>query len=498
MTCFLLLAWLPLVTWAQPYSCFPEQEENYYQETFGQRVFGWRADSVTAAGSDVWVHNYRQLESDQVFFPDTCIGLSSWTGVEAIRQASGRWVFLNKQGDSIFVETTALPQQTWHLYRYGDGGYIEAEVLSHGLDTVLGQLDSIKVIELNRKDANGNLMAAPDINGRQLHLSRTYGLVQLPMFYRFPDLAQFFHLVGTSLNSLGLNRWTRGEVYDFEVGDEFHYRIDDSWGSAQLVNEDRGFRVTRVLDKMPDVANNSVTYVLERGTRIQEIRPPDVTLVTTKDTVSVTLGQLDEFLIPEFMPWEFVMDPNEQYFNQYHYRGSTSLCDQIAFVLEDDSPLGYWNDNGCIRYEIPLDGGSEASAFMPGLGRTLELSAGKDGTNGFFYSTSLAYYNTSQGTCGTPLTQYPVTVPEPPQAPATVQAFPNPTTGTLQLRTDSDIRAGTFRLADMLGKAVEGRVGLMQSGARSLELDLASLPSGIYFLRLQTERGAVTHKVVRQ
>ncbi len=73
---------------------------------------------------------------------------------------------------------------------------------------------------------------------------------------------------------------------------------------------------------------------------------------------------------------------------------------------------------------------------------------------------------------------------------AAPSVYPNPTTGLLTLETDG---------ATLLGLEVLDLAGRIQlrSAARQHQVDLSSLPAGTYLVRLMTEYGVTTHRVVK-
>ncbi|MCL2040800.1 MAG: T9SS type A sorting domain-containing protein, partial [Bacteroidales bacterium] len=76
---------------------------------------------------------------------------------------------------------------------------------------------------------------------------------------------------------------------------------------------------------------------------------------------------------------------------------------------------------------------------------------------------------------------------------ASLQVYPNPTSGTLRVTSD-ELRVTNVEIFDIVGKACnESRVTRNEN-----EMDISFLPSGIYFLKIQTADGVVTRKVVKQ
>jgi hypothetical protein len=84
---------------------------------------------------------------------------------------------------------------------------------------------------------------------------------------------------------------------------------------------------------------------------------------------------------------------------------------------------------------------------------------------------------------------------------ASVQVYPNPTKG--QLVVSSEYRVESIEIFDVMGRKHEGTKARMHESdplgvASTLRLDILHLPAGIYFLRIQTENGMVTKKVIKQ
>lgn len=76
-----------------------------------------------------------------------------------------------------------------------------------------------------------------------------------------------------------------------------------------------------------------------------------------------------------------------------------------------------------------------------------------------------------------------------------VQVFPNPTTDhlNLELNTDEDV---SFRITDLSGKNF-GNYRFSAPHEGEFSLDLSDLPSGVYFLHMQTNTGSETHRFVK-
>jgi hypothetical protein len=92
-----------------------------------------------------------------------------------------------------------------------------------------------------------------------------------------------------------------------------------------------------------------------------------------------------------------------------------------------------------------------------------------------------------------------------------IAVYPNPTTGELRVES-GEWRVENVEIFDVMGKEVQSLKFNVQSseflnlkpekfpsfGGAGVVINISSLPSGIYFLRIETENGIVTKKIVKQ
>lgn len=72
--------------------------------------------------------------------------------------------------------------------------------------------------------------------------------------------------------------------------------------------------------------------------------------------------------------------------------------------------------------------------------------------------------------------------------------MPNPTTGKFMIRLGEKLTNEEVLLSDANGKFLERRI---QSG-NILNFDISSLPSGVYFIRINSQSKVFTFKVIKQ
>ena len=74
-----------------------------------------------------------------------------------------------------------------------------------------------------------------------------------------------------------------------------------------------------------------------------------------------------------------------------------------------------------------------------------------------------------------------------------IQLFPNPTSGTL---TVTSLQSPIIRIevCDLAGRTMT----FTDTDSHTVRMDLSELAAGIYFVRVQTEAGTVTKRVVKR
>lgn len=106
------------------------------------------------------------------------------------------------------------------------------------------------------------------------------------------------------------------------------------------------------------------------------------------------------------------------------------------------------------------------------------------------------YYEQHQAPLCTPSVNPPVTTGiKQAEKPLNASVFPNPSSGRLKIELSQNIQNASVKVVDMLGQ------NIMESNFQSsyrTELDISSLPQGVYFLTISSEKGSVTRRIVKR
>lgn len=215
------------------YKCLDPLQTYYFSGEFDQ-VKCIRIDSVKLETDSVYYPFYTLCFVDsvetinQTYYHNYSPGISSWIGKKMILKPNGDNIFINRFNDSITIKTTASIGEKWVMW-HKNLILIEATIDTIDTMSFLGLVDSVKTIRLRSVDKNNypvNFLSAD----YTIRLSKKYGLIQTPSMYHFPfkintqyDISGTNNqLIGLSSPKVGFQNLTWKDVFDFEVGDEFH------------------------------------------------------------------------------------------------------------------------------------------------------------------------------------------------------------------------------------------------------------------------------------
>lgn len=468
---FLLLA---TISYAQNYQLIqPTQEQHFLfvntintSSNYQREIRSIRIDSIATQGTETHYYNYKILEDN--FIVTNCAAEhsdSSWLGHQVIQSNNGAYVFFNQALDSIIIQSLAPLNNTWVLYEFGNGDYIEATVTSIDTATILGNLDSVKTLDLQVKDAANNLLAHP-MNSEILQFSKQNGWIQFFNFHKFPNSTIPYNLVGSSaLPNVGISPPSQANIFDFNVGDEIHtageYRMQFAqwqYGSHK--------QIKTILSKNISANQDTITYTYEKClARVDNdgmVATTDTSYTTDTITQQIVLSersnldQLTHELAPDSMGYSITSVRNfaterrqKATYNHYYY---------------DDS-------NNCWALYLDI----WARIWIEGLGGPFQ--------DGFYRSDMPVYYKKGTETWGSPIDCSTfLSMDVVSSADNSVKIFPNPftETATIQIEDFTPNDNWSIQLLNITGEVV-----------RSLDIQVApfalhkeNLVAGVYFYRI--------------
>jgi hypothetical protein len=185
------------------------------------------------------------------------------------------------------------------------------------------------------------------------------------------------------------------------------------------------------------------------------------------------------------------------------------VANASATIIKCETAIIAWTSiEGSIGYKVSIDGSPLAT--LPGTATGITYTATFEHEKTYKWSiVTVCAYGESD----------PVEVTETANCVGiselanSIVIYPNPTTGEL-IVVSSEYRVQSIEMFDVMGKSVAGAnnyslqpstppLGISplwgdQGGLSTLRLDISNLPDGMYFVRITTETGVVTRKVIKQ
>ena len=378
-TITLFLICFPFFLPAQNYQNICTPGITFFRDTL-LNIKAFRLDSISLSGNnDTIFLSYRAIRDTIAdVFPnfhcaDTTNG--SILGMKIFKKHDGWFYFFNRRNDSIQINSQAGLNETWKFCDLPDSGYIQARVTSIITDSVLGTTDQVKVISFQAKD-KGNNDISHFLNEKSIKLSQHHGFSIMLDVYYIPSGTAFYSVSGNTGSGLGIQNFTMKDVYNFDIGDVFHYRGSSSnqykMSSWEIINT--------ILGKTVFGNTDSVTYLMISCTVTDG---DNIGHITTYDTVSVNYNI-------------FAMDGDPVYSrlpNEFYGKAAFSRTASVKRISNDS----YEYYGHCWVH--PPFGPIVTNNYSPGLGCTFQSYIDIPSTS----SQYLVYYKKGSLTWGTPV-----------------------------------------------------------------------------------------------
>jgi len=438
----------------------------------------FRLDSTAiSANSDTTYYSYPAIRENNAGSGCHDIHHGSVLGFKVILTHDGSYCLFNRNNDTVRIRTTAQTGQTWRFCDLAGGGYVMASIGNAVSEDVLGQPDSVKSISFQAKNAEGKNISHP-LNDTPVKLSKHYGLVTSFDVYHLPDTIRLYELAGKSTPPIGIQNYGEQEVYDFAIGDEFHYQIFSN--ALQIRYYEKA--ILTVLDRIDYINNYYVDYLMKRCTRRDYVYPPG--FLSEIDTTTIR-----HYFYPND-PEEIISMPNEYKPHSYGYSPAAAKFSQARGAFNDRfvkfiRPGQYIFDSvsNCY-YEEWEPGYITKSEYVPGLGRTYYYEYMSYGYQSF--EKDLVYFSKGSETWGTPVSTNCNTLVAMPESPNTeipgITISPNPVTDHAEIKV-TGLKPGEnaeIVLLDYLGKEVFRN----RMDSNPYLLSVSGIPKGLYIIKV--------------
>ena len=394
----------------------------------------------------------------------------SWLSKYIIINEDGNTIFINGKNQHILIKNRAELNETWEMFT-NNTIKVKGKITSISLKSVLGVEDSVKTISFSVYTHNDE-PANHVLNDFSIEISKQFGLVKTVNFYYFEHITENYYHFG-EFNLIGINEPQTGfqninfkeQYYDFQVDDELHI-----WDLQDYYFEHRTEKkiIHRYLSRSD--YEDSIVYYCERKiyTETKTLTGGSLIMDTVKQTI--VKGVL------------FNTEPNEIYDNVSKVmivNNSLPITYMFSYEL-------YKSEDTCLAPVI-VDMCITNPTYYPGLGGPYYPYCEFMGA----FAYELVYYKKGDTEWGNP---FNLSVSEL-KKDNSFRIYPNPTTGELRIEM-SDMR---HEILDITVFDIYGRKQIYNLKSQISNLiDISHLHSGIYFVKISTDNGKATKKIIKQ
>jgi hypothetical protein len=264
---------------------------------------------------------------------------------------------------------------------------------------------------------------------------------------------------------------TIGQVYDYNINDQFHYY---TYGVSPNATR---FTVT---DKQFSALNDTVTYVRHfdnYSTQVISDPSPHLEYFFDSYTDTLSITNLDSLISDQFSTWT-TNDSLGDWFNDSSYI-SSQWCGIL--IYEYSACLG-----------CNFEGNSYQGQYGQGVGLIKQIHQSPAWPQ-IDYQYYLKYYKKGTVSCGTPdLTT--VGIKEPLKKVADFFIYPNPVESTFTLQNESPYDNFQCSLQNLLGQII---MTINLRGETNI-IDISNFEGGIYQLVITTGDKISTIKIIKE
>jgi hypothetical protein len=482
-----VLCILSSTSFAQNYQTVQSNSITFFITTGDNYFLANRIDQVENIAGDSTFYPFQSIREDELLAQnDPCkyyLG-HSWMGEKIEILGNGLNVFYNLNNEAITIETQAALNDSFNVFNYENGDWINGVVSSILEVSIFGEVDSVKIIDLY---SNVTLNLA---NPRFL-ISKNHGFVELFAPYSFPEPYQGsaaidtpnnypiehdrnFSLVGQDTN--GFSKPTIEEIYDYSIGDIHQFTYSKEVFGTSYMQE---FKEIEIINKFIWNGDSIVYFITKNGYEksIDEINQ------TTE--INEYPGELESYTVTELNQWQNDNLPEE--FNGTNSWTSLFINDCGDVEERVNTEAISWSGSGSC-----LDKTSNPysyTSFIKGVGKVGPNETAELGEHEII--SELVFYQRSNGNfCGTK----EFLSLEDNQEVEAFSVYPNPAQQFVQITTGTDFINGNLNVYDKMGRVV---ITDQNFSSTSL-VDIENLVNGLYHLQLTDGLRSYSSKMIVQ
>ncbi|WP_417608570.1 T9SS type A sorting domain-containing protein [Owenweeksia hongkongensis] len=476
----LLLFAITLSANAQNYELFPNPSDTLAFEDTHRNVIFISFDSISTdiAGTNYWPHSETSVDYSST--NPNCIGHivdTAWVGYKIEKSGSSVYTFRHNRFEftiDINNINTSPDSIGWagnnnHMYT------VRSAFAGKSFQTIYnGTQDSVLSFNITAIDTNGSSYIPTSSIPLKIEVSKNYGLTNMTLLGS--DFVGYYIAPYRNLKRISPYKlFTRGDMFNFEVGDVFHYR---SWSST--VYGPKGFpkNTNNTIIGKTLVKTDSILYTIDQKweTSTFDYQTMSIKYVLGRDTLAVGYGRLTE-LFSDQLTFQSDTITIPYSWTTSFWLNDTLGRSGICFVGD----LSYRRGN-CI--EIPFEPSPKENTYITGIG----LISSYEVRFPALEEKYLVYFKKTSGqTWGSP---YNISIEELAQQ-RPLKIYPNPASNVLSIELPDGVQQMEITIIDKVGRTLLKESITKEKSGISVE----ALSPGTYFIR--TNKGSAVPFVKR-
>lgn len=467
---FTLSFLLSIASLAQTQDWKPIRTDDTYFYVGNEEYRSYRIDSVVKYSDSTLMYSYAELFALNYADCFNPFG-PSWLA-KKIKTGNDSTLIYNYNNEAITLLHNPKIGSTWNLYTYTETQFIQAEVTSRTYENIGFTEDSILTLKLSSTD---------NLNGKEIILSKNHGMVKGFNFLLFPNInTEFqyldsFKLCGLVSNTASKANLTALDIYNFDVGDEFHthyYSYEATGENSADITDKKAIK--KVIEKTYNSDSSEVNYKYnlcdKTGEHITE---------QTFPLKSEYLNQLPYHPIYTASTLDSTDDKNFV-FCQIAEHSNTYRNKEFGgnYIYQNDSCYEY------VLIDKKKSSSMEKLPFVRSNETYIEGMGGPYFDHNFMYngeSYNLVYYKKGTTQWGTPYNCDDIVGVNDAKNKVKINVYPNPASNYITIETSNAVTNSSFIILNSLGQKVFQQA-LVNKKA---EINIKGLPKGIFLYQIK-------------
>ena len=474
------------ISFSQNYLSIKPDAISYYLGISDETVSPIRIDSIKTDGINTEYYSFcmiRPIPNSNYY---TLKG-PSWIGKKMVDCGNGMNLFFNKENDTIYIKTAALLNESWRMYTFSNGNYVQATISTKAFETIIGLSDSVKTISLQVKNSSGTNISSL-LNSITLKLSKNYGFLRITNFYEFPFdniSSDGFYPTSSELEIIGLsnpqNGWqniTYADIYNMQAGDEIQYDFVHSNGPYPGAYSQSRQTIKKYLNRQENTTHDTIVFTIEicSRTTTHNYYPYDTVIGYYHDTISSIFVPSND---------NFNKLPLEPFFDGFQW-GYFNKVDNMGY--QPEHVVMYYNDSLVPTY---LFNSWTTTYYYFNLGN--ETFHFDNYENSDEDIQEFHYYKINGIEWGTPYNcSSLLSIDNEINYLENLIIYPIPASNYVIIENSTPFTFSTIEIYDIQGRSLCS----LNAPDYYQTIDISGIPAGIYFIKMKSKQSCFVRKLI--